>query len=68
MLAIIPDRTRDDNTPALFPLVSAILAEKHAARLDALVALGTHPAMSDAQKQQADALFRRRSRTRAKGH
>jgi nickel-dependent lactate racemase len=52
VLAIVPDRTRDDNTPVLFPLVSAILGEKRAARLDALVAQGTHPAMSEAQKDE----------------
>ena len=48
---MIPDRTRDDNTPVLFPLVSQHLARLGAARLDALVAQGTHPPMTDADKR-----------------
>ena len=51
VLAVISDRTRDDNTPVLFPLVSQQLARIGAGRLDALVAQGTHPAMSDADKR-----------------
>ena len=51
VLAIIPDRTRDDNTPVLFPIVSQHLARLGAARLDALVAQGTHPPMADADKR-----------------
>lgn len=51
VLAVIPDRTRDDNTDLLFPIVSQELVARRAARLDALVAQGTHPPMSDAEKR-----------------
>jgi nickel-dependent lactate racemase len=51
VLAVISDRTRDDNTPELFPLVSRVLAARGAVQLDALVAQGTHVAMSDADKR-----------------
>ena len=51
VLAVIPDRTRDDNTAILFPLVSQQLARVGAARLDALVAQGTHAPMADADKR-----------------
>ena len=49
VLAVIPDKTRDDNTHQLFPLVSEILRSK-AAQFDALVAQGTHAAMTEAEK------------------
>jgi len=52
VLAIVPDRTRDDNTHQLFPIVSQLLAAKGAAALDALVAQGTHPPMADSQKRE----------------
>src|SRR6185436_6155460 len=48
---IIPDRTRDDNTAALFPLVSQQLARVGASRFDALVAQGTHAPMGEAEKR-----------------
>src|SRR3954465_1535093 len=51
VLAVIPDKTRDDNTDLLFPMVSEALAGRGAARLDALVAQGTHPPMTDAEKR-----------------
>ncbi|HEY7056749.1 MAG TPA: lactate racemase domain-containing protein, partial [Vicinamibacterales bacterium] len=51
VLAVIPDRTRDDNTATLFPLVSQQLARLGAARFDALVAQGTHPPMGDGDKR-----------------
>ena len=51
VLAIVPDRTRDDNTHLLFPLASQLLAQHSVSRLDALVAQGTHPPMTDAQKR-----------------
>src|SRR3954452_3773836 len=51
VLAIIPDRTRDDITPALFPLISQELARRGAVRFDALVAQGTHAPMGDADKR-----------------
>jgi nickel-dependent lactate racemase len=50
VLALIPDKTRDDNTHILFPAAAAILAEIGAARLDALVAQGTHSPMTGAEK------------------
>jgi nickel-dependent lactate racemase len=51
VLAVVPDRTRDDNTPELFPLISQTLARLRAASLDVLVAQGTHVAMTDAEKR-----------------
>ena len=51
VLAVISDRTRDDNTPELFPLISRTLAGRGALQLDALVAQGTHVAMNDADKR-----------------
>ena len=49
-LAIISDKTRDDNTDALFPIAAEILADKKIAILDALVAQGTHSPMTEAEK------------------
>ena len=51
VLAVIPDRTRDDNTDLLFPMVSQALAARGAVQLDALVAQGTHPPMTDGEKR-----------------
>jgi nickel-dependent lactate racemase len=51
VLAVVSDRTRDDNTPELFPLVSQTLAEARAARLDVLIAQGTHVAMNEPDKR-----------------
>jgi nickel-dependent lactate racemase len=50
VLAIIPDKTRDDNTDLLFPIAAEFLAQRGVAAFDALVAQGTHPPMSRAQK------------------
>jgi hypothetical protein len=50
VLAIVPDRTRDDNTHLLFPMASQCLRGKGVRQLDVLVAQGTHAAMTDAQK------------------
>ncbi len=50
ILAIIPDKTRDDNTDVLFPLAIEILAAKGLKKLDALVAQGTHSPMNAAEK------------------
>src|SRR4029450_12518739 len=50
-LAIVPARTRDDNPPALFPLISQTLSGLRAASLDVLIAQGTHVAMTDAEKR-----------------
>src|ERR1700753_145697 len=51
VLAIIPDRTRDDGTDLLFPFAAEILCERVVAEFDALVAQGTHAPMSDAEKR-----------------
>jgi nickel-dependent lactate racemase len=51
VLAVVSDRTRDDNTPELFPLVSQALAGTRAATLDVLIAQGTHVAMNEADKR-----------------
>jgi lactate racemase len=50
VLAIIPDKTRDDNTHLLFPLAASVLAQNGISKLDALVAQGTHSPMTDAEK------------------
>src|SRR4051812_18711059 len=51
VLAVVSDRTRDDNTPELFPLISQALAQLGAASLDVLIAQGTHVAMNEADKR-----------------
>jgi nickel-dependent lactate racemase len=51
VLAIIPDKTRDDNTDILFPFAAEILADRKVAKFDALVAQGTHMPMTDAEKR-----------------
>src|ERR1044072_1290287 len=50
VLAIVPDKTRDDNTHLLFPAAREFLAKRGVASFDALVAQGTHPPMSESQK------------------
>jgi nickel-dependent lactate racemase len=50
VLAIIPDKTRDDNTHQLFPVASEFLAKRGVVSFDALVAQGTHPPMAETQK------------------
>jgi nickel-dependent lactate racemase len=50
VLAIIPDKTRDDNTHVLFPVANEFLVERGVASFDVLVAQGTHPPMSELQK------------------
>lgn len=50
VLAIIPDKTRDDNTQILFPFAADILAAKNVKIFDALVAQGTHSAMTRGEK------------------
>jgi nickel-dependent lactate racemase len=50
VLAIIPDKTRDDNTDILFPITADTLTQKGITHFDALVAQGTHPPMSLEQK------------------
>jgi len=51
VLAIIPDKTRDDNTDLLFPCAAEILAARRIAQFDALVAQGTHVPMTEAEKR-----------------
>jgi nickel-dependent lactate racemase len=51
VLAIIPDKTRDDNTDILYPFASKILAAKSAEAFDVLVAQGTHEPMSEDEKR-----------------
>lgn len=51
VLAIIPDKTRDDNTNLLFPVANKFLTERGVACSDVLVAQGTHPPMTDAEKR-----------------
>src|SRR5215204_1900928 len=50
VLAIIPDKTRDDNTHELFPIADEFLTKRGVKSFDVLVAQGTHPAMSESQK------------------
>ena len=52
VLAILPDKTRDDTTHILFPIANEILRDRNLQSFDALVAQGTHPAMSLDQKLQ----------------
>src|SRR2546422_1444102 len=51
VLAIIPDKTRDDNTDVLFPFAAEILAARNVAQFDALVAQGTHMPMTEEEKR-----------------
>src|SRR6185503_9965660 len=51
VLAIIPDKTRDDNTDLLFPFAAQALASRDVARFDALVAQGTHQPMTEEEKR-----------------
>lgn len=50
VLAIIPDKTRDDNTDVLFPIAAEILAQQGVSEFDALVAQGTHSPMTESEK------------------
>ncbi len=51
VLAIVPDKTRDDNTDQLVPFAAEILAQKKVGRIDALIAQGTHGPMNKAEKR-----------------
>lgn len=51
VLAIVSDKTRDDNTGLLFPMAARILRDRGVQRFDALIAQGTHAAMSAAEKR-----------------
>ncbi|MEO5860033.1 MAG: lactate racemase domain-containing protein [Pyrinomonadaceae bacterium] len=50
IVAIIPDKTRDDITDILLPMAIEELTYKRPAMFEILVAQGTHPAMTDAEK------------------
>ena len=50
VLAIVPDKTRDDNTELLFAFAAKFLGERNVAKFDALVAQGTHGVMSSEEK------------------
>jgi nickel-dependent lactate racemase len=51
VLAIVPDKTRDDNTDLLFPIAGELLNQRGVTSCDALIAQGTHPPMSEPQKR-----------------
>lgn len=51
VLAVIPDKTRDDNVDTLFPFAARVIADRGIGRFDALVAQGTHAAMTEQQKR-----------------
>ncbi len=51
VLAVIPDKTRDDNTDFLFPFVAEILTRKGVKTFDAIVAQGTHTPMNADEKR-----------------
>src|ERR1700737_3819775 len=51
VLAIVPDKTRDDNTDQLVPFAAEILSKKKIGRFDVLIAQGTHGPMNEAEKR-----------------
>ena len=50
VLAIVPDKTRDDNTRTLFPFAPVLADRQGVAQFDVLIAQGTHPPMTESQK------------------
>ena len=52
ILAIVPDKTRDDNTHLLFPFAAEILSQKKIEQLDALIAQGTHAPMTETERRE----------------
>ena len=50
VLAVVPDKTRDDNTHLLFPFAAQILERRNVEKFDALVAQGTHVRMTSGEK------------------
>ena len=52
VLAIVPDKTRDDNTDQLFPFAAEILSQKKIGCFDAVIAQGTHGPMTEAEKRE----------------
>ena len=51
VLAVIPDKTRDDITDVIFPFAAEILSARQVAQFDALVAQGTHRPMTLEEKR-----------------
>src|SRR5215468_12736710 len=51
VLAIVPDKTRDDNTDVLFSLAAGYLKNKGVETCDALIAQGTHVPMTADEKR-----------------
>src|SRR5258705_8175410 len=51
VLAIVPDKTRDDNADQLVPFAAEILAQKEIEPFDVLIAQGTHGPMNEAEKR-----------------
>src|ERR1051325_2133888 len=51
VLAIVPDKTRDDTSHQIFPIADEFLAGRGVAAFDVLVAQGTHPPMTESQKR-----------------
>jgi nickel-dependent lactate racemase len=50
VLAIVADKTRDDNADQLVPFAAEILAQKKIEPFDVLIAQGTHGPMNEAEK------------------
>ncbi len=50
IVAIVPDKTRDDITNILLPMAIDELASKHPVKFEVLVAQGTHAAMTATEK------------------
>jgi nickel-dependent lactate racemase len=50
VLAIVADKTRDDNTDVLFPFAAKILQDRKIKKFDALIAQGTHAQMNERDK------------------
>ncbi len=51
VLAIVPDKTRDDNTDLLFSFAVEYLGGRNVEKFDALIAQGTHGVMSTEEKR-----------------
>lgn len=50
VVAIVPDKTRDDITHILLPMVTDELSDKSPASFEVLIAQGTHPPMTPEEK------------------
>lgn len=60
VLAILPDKTRDDNTDILFPAAAKILRKHGVTVFDGLIAQGTHSAMRTEEKLTKTGLHKKR--------